>query len=229
MSNVPPPPPLDAPQDGYFSPEPMPRQGMSTGAKLLIILSIIFGCLAVLCCAGLILITRYAGTYLEDAFTDDPVKVERHRAELLDIEIPEAFEPQGSMNMSIPLTDQSFMSMVIYADDQGGSIVLMSMGDTFADMSDVDMEQEMKDAMREQGMGPTDENIDWEVQQKKFTIEGETVTFTYRIARGAEGEAERFEVVGTVPGKRGPVLIMISADAQSITEEDIDAVIESIR
>jgi len=44
-----------------------------------------------------------------------------------------------------------------------------------------------------------------------------------------EEEPTQFRVTGTVTGKRGPVLVLINTQAETLSEEEIDQIIESIK
>ncbi len=245
----------EPPQNAYVSPQVVEKRGMSTGAKVLLILGVIFLLCVLLCCGGGIIVSYMAGKYMEDAVTEDPVVVAQRKSEILDIELPESFEPQASVDMSVPVTGQSLMTFVVYSGQSSeDSIVLVGIGEMLANMPQQDIQQQIDNELRKQGIGQPESGTQWEIEEKEFTIGGEPKTFVYRTAKNLEhapevedveqdedavqvedavqeedGEPTRFHVTGTVKGKRGPVLVLITADAETLSEEEIDQIIESIK
>jgi len=217
------------PQDPYVSPQTVEKPGMSSGAKLLLILGILFLLCVVVCCGGLAIVGWQARAYMEDAVSTDPAVIDQRRAELLDVQVPEGFRPEMSIDMKVPMTDSRLMTIVAYEESAGNTFVLVGIGDILSDMPEEQMEQEIDKSLRQQGIGQPEAGVDWEVAEKEFTIGDKPSTFTYRTAKNEEGEPTRFHVTGTVDGKRGPVLIVLTVDAETMSEEEIDQVIESIK
>lgn len=217
------------PQDPYVNPQAVEKQGMSSGAKLLLILGILFLLCVLLCCGGIGVLMYQASSYMKDAFTNDPVKIDQRRAELLDIEIPEGFAPEVSIDMKVPMMDSRLMTIVAYSGGAGNSLVLVGVGDMLSDMSKEDMEREIEKSLQQQGLGQPSPGAEWESEDKEFQIGGKPVIFNYRTVKNEDGEPTRFHVTGTVDGKRGPVLVTLTADAKTLSEDQIDQVIKSIK
>ena len=218
-----------SPQDPYVSPQTVEKQGMSSGAKLLLILGILFLLCVLVCCGGIALVGWKASAYMEDAISTDPIKIEQRRAELLDMEIPEGFTPTTSIDMVVPMTDKRLMTIVAYEGVSESSFTLVGIGDMLADMPQEEMEREIDNSLRQQGIGQPDPGTQWDSAEKEFVIGGKPTKFTYRSVKNEDGEPTRFHVTGTVKGKRGPVLVILTADAETLSEETIDQVIESIK
>lgn len=220
----------ESPQNTFVNPQMVEKRGMGSGAKVLIILGIVFLLCVLVCCGGGILFSFMASAYVKDAFTDDPAKIEQRRAEVLDVKIPEPFTPQVSLDMKVPMSDDRFMMYVVY---QGPSseetIVLVEVGKLLAESSQDNMEQEIENSLHDQGIGQPTPGVNWEITSKEYTIGGEKVTFTFRTEKDEDGEPVRFHTTGMVPGKRDPVFVIITAEAKTLSEEQIDEIIQSIK
>jgi hypothetical protein len=218
-----------SPQDPYVSPQAVEKPGMSSGAKLLLILGILFLLCALVCCGGIAIVGYQASAYMEDAVSADPVTIEQRRAELLDMSVPEGFAPEVSVDMKVPMTDSRLMTIVTYQSGPGNSLVLVGVGDMLSDMPKEQMEQEIENSLQQQGIGQPTPGTEWNTADKEFEIGGKPTKFIYRTAKNEDGEPTQFHVTGTVDGKRGPALVIISANAETLSEEEIDQVIESIK
>ncbi len=228
MSNFPPPP-----QDEFVAPQVVEKQGMSGGARVLLVLGGIFGLCLLLCCGGVITLAikgpKLVEDYVDNAVSEDPVVIAQRREELLDIDIPESFKPKGSMDVVIPFVDKRAMMIVAYeGDPSSNSVVLVGLGDAFSEMSPEEMEIKIKESLEKEGLGQPENDANLENKTKNFTIGGRKTTFVYGTEVDEEGNAIRFHVTGTVRGKQAPVFVMITADADKFSEEDLDKIIESI-
>lgn len=218
-----------SPQDPYVSPQAVEKPGMSSGAKLLLILGVLFLLCALVCCGGIAIVGYQASAYMKDAVSTDPVTIEQRRAELLDMSVPEGFAPEVSVDVKVPMTDSRLMTIVAYQDGPDNSLVLVGVGDMLSDMPQDQMEQEIENSLQQQGIGQPAPGIEWDVSEKDFEIGGKPTKFVYRTAKNEDGDATQFHVTGTVDGKRGPVLVVITAEAENLSEEQIDQFIESIK
>ena len=216
----------------YMSPEGMPpyqKPRMSTGTKVLLILGIIFLVLVLLCCCGGGAFFWWGASYMKDAVSDDPQVVRRVTGEIVDIEMPDKLEPQFSVDMKVPFSDERFMVMVGYGDQaKGTAVMLASFGKEFAAQGQVQMKNQREKQLRQQGLGP-DQNLGpQEVSEREIEVRGEPVKFMFATAKDPESGKERIQVTGAFEGKTGPVMIMVFADPEVLSEEEIVAMIESI-
>lgn len=215
-------------------PPPPPRQGMSTGTKVVIILLIIFGILFLLCCGGLILSGVYFGKYMENAVSEDPAAVRQATDGLLpQIKVPEPFQPQASMDIKIPFTDQRMMVMVFWTHKASDSaLILGSFGEAFGQQNQDQMREAMEQNLRQQGLDPDpDRPGKWEStsESKEIEVRGQKVTFNFVRRKRVDAEESRIEVTGTVPGETGPVLLILNADTSVVNEEQAVQMLQSIR
>lgn len=216
----------------YMSPEGMPpyqKPGMSTGTKVLLILGIIFLVLVLLCCGGIIVSTMVIGSYVSDMVSDDPQVVRQVTDEIVDIDVPEKLQPQFSMDIKVPMSDERIMVWAIYGDEASGTgVVLASFGEQFAGQNQAQMKRQMEQSLREQGYAPDEGLGPQEVTEREIKVRGEPVKFMFATAKDPESGKERIMVNGTFDGKTGPVMIMVFADPDVLSEEEIVEMIESI-
>ncbi len=218
------------PQDPYVAPQVVEKQGMSTGAKVLLILGIVFLVCLLLCCGGGIVVSLMASKYAKNAVSQDPVVIAQRQSEIIELEIPESFKPQVSMDMKVPMTGQPFMMFVTYTGPSAGdTITLVGIGEFLAGQSEEQIRLQMEQSLRQQGLGSQDTTGQWEVKEKELTIAGKPTKFTFRVAKDEKGEPKRFEASGMVTGKRGPVLVTISAAPETLSEEQVDKILQSIK
>jgi hypothetical protein len=217
----------------YMSPEGMPpdqKPGMSTGTKVLIVLGIVFLVLVLLCCCGGGAFVWWGASYMEDAISDDPQVVRQVTSEIVDIEVPEKLQPQFSMDMKVPLSDERFMVMVVYGDQADGTAVMLaSFGEAFAAQGQAQMKDQMEQSLREQGLAPGGDLGSQEVTEREIEVRGEPVKFAFVTGEDSESGKQRIMVNGMVEGKTGPVMIMVFADPEQLSEEEIVEMIESIK
>lgn len=209
--------------------QPPPKSGMSTGAKVLIALVIVFGGLLVLCCGGAIGLVYYGRSYVADMVSKDPATIARATHEITEIDVPDELGPSASVNMKVPFTDQEIMVCVVYEDRETGSaLVLASMGDAFGPQNQTQMRRSIDQSLRQQGLGEQEDIRIEESRQIEVEIRGETVKFTLAKGVGKKSADPRILVTGVFQGNRGPVMLILNADAEKFSEEEIVAMLESI-
>ncbi len=212
---------------------PPPRPGMSSGTKVLLILAIIFGVLLLICCGGFILMGIFARNYMGEAMSQDPAVVRQITERILPkLKIPEPLQPEASMDMRIPFTDQTVMTMVFWTHKPSDSaLVLTAMGEAFAGQNQEQMRQQIEQQLRQQGIRPAPEREgQWETEksEKEFEIRGEKVTLQFVKHKRTDADGERIEVTGTLPGEQGPVMLMLSADTALLSEQQAIEMLKSI-
>lgn len=210
---------------------PPPRQGMSTGTKVLLILAIVFGILLVLCCGGVIMLGWWGQSYATKAMSNDPAKIRALTQELLPMTVPAELQPQQMLDMPVPFTDQKMMRMAIYAHQPSSStLALMWFNAAMAQQNQGQMEQQMREQMRQQGANP-DQQGNWERDSsvRQIQVRGQAVDFNFTRLTDPETKKTRLELNGMVPGEGGPVMVSASVDESVISEERLIGTIESIK
>jgi hypothetical protein len=222
------------PQDFQEGPQPIEKQGMSGGSKVLLILGIIFLVLILLCCGGLAVFFFYARSYVGEAMSTDPAHIREVTARVAPLEVPDVLKPQFSMDMKVPFTDTSAMTMVAYSDpSQESMLMLAAFGEAFQGQNQAQMEAQMQQSLRSQGMNQRGDMTINERSEREIEVRGKPVTFHF--AKGTQkdsqtgAETPRIEVTGMFEGPEGMVMLMVQADEETLSEDEIVEMIESIK
>jgi len=207
---------------------PPPRKtGMSGGAKLLIALGIGLGILVLLCCGGILGVGYY---FSAKVMSPDPEVIAEKTAEITQISIPDGLQPKMAFDMKVPFSGQRLMLWTVYLDEATDStLVLFAFGEGTVPPNQDQMQRQMDQSLRQQGMGNREPITIKESYTKQVEIRGQQVTFTIAKGVGGKSGAPRIQVTGVFQGQTGPVMLMLSADANKYTEEQIVKMIESIQ
>ena len=205
-----------------------PRVGMSTPVKVLIILCVVFGGLAVVCCGGMAILGPMFASKMKESVSDNPQQIAAKTAEMAQIDVPAVLAPKASFDMKIPFTDQRMMLWVVYADQNSDSmLMLFAMGDMLAKQNQDQMRQSIDQSLQQQNMRQEQITIE-RTSTKERQINGQPATFTIQHGKGKDSQTERIQVSGVFQGKTGPVMLMMNVDAQKIGEEEIVKMLDSI-
>ncbi|MCA9005461.1 MAG: hypothetical protein KDA70_09340 [Planctomycetaceae bacterium] len=206
-------------EENDFVPESslQPKQGMSTGVKVLLALLGFGGLCMLLCCGGGFYFAKQAGIKI----TQNKAEIKKLKDEIADITIPDSFEPQAGVSMKF-----LNMRMAIYEyDPRPGEMVLLSMG--IADDGMLDMDKEFRKNMKNQNQNHRDLTITKE-EQREFDIDGETIKFNF--AEGTDNNGKEFhQVSGVFPGKSGAAFLFMQIASDNYDEDEIVGMIESIK
>jgi hypothetical protein len=204
---------------------PPKKTGMSGGAKVLIILGVVGGLLILLCCGGIV----GFGIYVAGGASQDPDVVKEKTAEIAQIDVPEGLEPQMSFDMKFPFYGR-WMLWVVYVDEDSKSVLaLFTLPQASASANPEEMRRAMDQSLQQQGMGKREGIRIQESSKKEVTIRGQTVTFTIAKGVGEESNAPRIQATGVFQGEAGTVMLMLNADAEKYSEEQVVAMLESIK
>jgi len=207
---------------------------MSSTTKVLLVLAIVLGVLLLVCCGGLLLLGFFARDYRGEAMSRDAGVVRQVTERLVpEIRIPEPLQPEFSLDMRIPITDQTMMTIVVWSHKPSKSVlVLAAMGEAFGEMNQEQMRQQIEQQLRQQGV-PSNHQREgqWETEgsEKEVEIRGQSVAFQFTKHKRVDAEETRIEVTGMLPGDQGPVMLMLSADTEVISEEQAVEMLESIK
>ncbi|MCA9016088.1 MAG: hypothetical protein KDA77_12215 [Planctomycetaceae bacterium] len=196
-----------------------PKQGMSTGVKVLLILLGVGGVCLLLCCGGLF----YAFKSTEFKMTEKKEDIIAIQNDITEITIPDSFKPQAGMSMKIVGME---MRMAIYEETaKQGALILMSIGTPDDGM--VDLEKEFQKNMRQNNQNQRELKITKE-EKREFTIKGKKVNFNF--AEGTDQNGKEFhQISGVFSGKKGPAFLFVQVSAETYNEEEIVKMIESIK
>jgi hypothetical protein len=206
---------------------PPPPQGMGCGTKILIGLGIIFALLMVVCCGGGI----WVYSYMKKAVSEDPATVASTTKSITEIEIPAPLEPAVAVNLRIPIMNKTVICTV-YADPaEGGSLVLFVLGGLVENQNQEKMRRSVEQTLNQQGInrGEDDELVVSSTRQAQMQIRGKPAKFTIAKGHGAKSKAERITVQGVFEGKPGPVMLILDAKIDKVSEADVEKMLQSIR
>jgi len=194
-----------------------PKTGKSGVVKVLLILLAVVVVAGVLCCG--------AGVWWFSTMkpTEDPVKVRAQTAEIIDIEIPDSFQPAVAMNMNMFVVT---MQITMWQGPGNGMLmVAQAQGPQGADQAQ--MEQQIGQSMRQQNMGQQ-LNVK-ESETRTISVEGKDVDFSFAKATNANDNSEWRQVTGAFPGKNGTAFINLQQPAESFDEDAVVKMLESIK
>lgn len=230
MSNYPPQggyPPPGYPPQGYPQMAYPPRQGMGCVAKFFILLGILF-LLSMCCCCGAFFGAKHYFTALS---TTDPAQVESIAEGMTTIEVPPPLEPVGGGKYNVPFSSTLLGQGAVFGEKEHDTIlVLLSVGDAFPQETQDQIRQGLENSFTQQnGKQEREQLKDRKETRKEKTIRGEKAVFTIVTGVGMKSGKHRIEVQGSFQGKTGPVILILNADTDRLSEEKVNGMIDSIR
>ena len=192
------------------------RPGMSTGAKVLIVLLSLAGVVVLLCCG--------VGLYIASSFQldENPAAVAGKTGEIVQIEIPEVFVPRGTVSANLIVFSIDGVVYETEGDPQGTLMLGEFKG---LGMDNADVRTEIRRAMRRPDGG--DELKITRSETREFEVRGERVDFTFAEATDNAGNEYRL-VMGSFPTDDGQGILSVEMPAEIYDEEAIVEMIESI-
>jgi len=204
--------------------QPPRKKGMSTGMKVLIILGIVFLVLVLLCCGGIICSAWWASGMV----SEDPVRIKEVTQGITDIDVPDGFEPKTCLDLKFPIFGRIMIFSVYEQTEGNGGLVLMGVGEALAQQNQEQIQQQLNQSLQQQGV--EQENLAIESSSvKEVEIRGEPAQFVIAKGSGTASGEQRIQVTGTFKGKSGPAMLILNVDADSMDEQKIDEMIESIK
>lgn len=193
---------------------------MSRNTK--IVLGIVLGLVAV-CCVGAIIITVASGFFLNrvaEGFVDNPEQSAEVAQSIVDYELPPGFAEQGAMDLL------GIKAAFITTTDENSIIMLMEFPAAMQ-MSQEEMEQQMKQALSQQG---GNQNLTLSpVGTEEVNINGQTVVLSTSEGTDDQGTEVR-QILGVFEGKSGnSAMLMIMGPIGSWDEEGVNSFIDSLQ
>jgi hypothetical protein len=200
--------------------DPPKKAGMGTTAKVLLWLGGGFLVLGLLCCgAGAVIFYKVKG-----GFSEDPTVVAQKTQEIVDWQVPADFKPKFSLDML------TMMTMVFYeVEPAKGVLMIGQFGKMFEGQDKQQLEDQMKNSMRQQGKGGGKELQIEEQQTHKFTIHGKETDFVFAKAKDPDSGREMWQVTGAFEGKGGVAFMLLQVERDEYTEEELKELIGEIK
>jgi len=219
-----------------FQEIPAHKQGMSSTAKVLLILGSIAGVVLLACCGFGFYIFFHVQEFAKDfaknmniSATQNPAEVRERTQDMLHIDIPDDFKPVQAMEFMI-------MKWAVYQGKSGpqSMLIIMEMGQQMIEQGrNRDAKQqrdEMVQQLRQQPQVGTMEEIEEESRETRtFTIGGKPVEFDFIKGKTRGSQAVVHRVVGVIPTETGIVLVMLTVPEADYNEEQVTRMLESIR
>src|SRR6266550_182433 len=197
-------------QEGFLN-EPPRKQGMSSTAKVLIILGSIAGVCLLVCCGGVAFVgwkfQDFAKNIAANFTTNNPDEIRARTAKIVHIEIPQEYPPMLAL-------DLVFMKEIFYGKPNRSMVMIIEIGKQMpgpeGEAGAKQQRQEILRQMRQQGQQPgMNIDIDEEGSEtREFTINGETVPFEF-VKGTARGGGPSRKVVGVFQGRGGMIMLML--------------------
>lgn len=201
---------------------------MGTGMKVFLILLAVFGGLAVVCCGGFGLFGYFAATSVAEAVSEEPAKIEEVRSQIAEIAMPADFTPEVSMNFKVPFTDNHIKFVVYKGPHEPTMLMLMSMDIVGATAEQI--QAQMEQQLEQQGQQHGGRKIEVEqYEEREFVIDGKPAKFYFGHGKDEKSGVECWQVIGSFDGKAGPTGFILIADQESMPEDQITELIESIK
>ncbi len=192
------------------SDQPSAKKGMSGCAKAAIVVAVL-GIIAFgICCVG-------GGFLILRSGTDDPVRVKAISDSILSWDGNERLTP-------ILAVDAWIVRFAMFGDEAKGQIFIADsrLGNT------EQTGQQMRGQMKAQFQQFEDTSI-VEQETREFTIKGKPTEMMFNQAKGNESGELYWEIGGVVEGNDYPTFIFMRVLQSEFLEDDVIAMIESIR
>ena len=210
------------------------KRGMSSTAKVLLVLGSIAGVCMLACCGvGGVVYFKYKDTINDtikaaaEMTSNDPAVVKKRTQETVHIEIPEEFTPVATWG--VPLGAFS-MKQFIYQNEANPNSMLLIMATNQPLQPGQDAKQQREEMLQSVRQGPQMGSLDMQEESREardFTINGEEVPFEF-IKGKAHGVATR-KVMGAISGRQGTIMLILIVAESDYNDEKIVNMIKSIR
>jgi F0F1-type ATP synthase membrane subunit c/vacuolar-type H+-ATPase subunit K len=203
------------------APRPAKKKGMSTGAKVAIVLGIAGGVCLLVCCG----VVGFFVNKVQKSITVDPAAVAKIRESILtSINLPADFNPK--MGMDLTIAGQG-MKMAVFGrgagpEPQDGAMLMLMQFPAGADPQQ--MQQQM-----ERNMGKQTQIKVESTESKLVQIDGSEVKFEFVKGKTQDGGQDVRQVTGVFPGKQGMVMLMLLLPDADFDEAAVTSMLESIQ
>jgi hypothetical protein len=209
------------PSPDQWGGEVPPKAGMSGGMKAFLILVAILGTCCVLCCG----VVGFFAYQMFPKTSQDPAEVNAAREEIAKIDLPAGFKPVTMVKM-----DNFFMTMtaVEYRDSAiDGRLSLAEMQLKVGEPAQRD--EAMRTQLERQGIGAPRNLRTAKSETKSIEIKGQECSFAIKRGEDPISKKKMCQIVGVIPGKRGPAFFSLEMDEKAFKEDAIVKMLEAIK
>jgi hypothetical protein len=215
-----------------FLNEPPRKQGMSSTAKVLIVLGSIAGLCLLACCGGGIFVWFKAKDAIQNFAanftTNNPEEIRTRTAKIVHIDVPKELPPMHAFDWFV-------MKQILYGNPNKGSMLMImevNQAATGAQGAKQQRDAMLQQLKQQQGQQPGNVNTDINEESsetREFTIDGEKVPFEFIKGTARGGTASR-QVVGVFQGRQGSmIMLMLMVPESDYDEAAVVRMLESIR
>ncbi len=199
------------------------NEGMSSTTKVVLIVLGAGGVLALICCGGILWFGKTMSDKIQNAMTQDPVRIREITASIVEITVPDAYAPKMAMDFGMM---GMLMKMCAYSrDGDAGGVFIMEMT-TPQPGSKEQMKQQFQQSLRQQGQN---QEITIEASETRtFMINGEECEFEFIKGKNTQSNQDMRQVMGVIPGKSGAGFLMVFENEENWDEEVIVQMIKSM-
>jgi len=199
------------------------NEGMSGTTKVVLIILGAGGVLALVCCGGIIWFGKSMADKVQNAMTDDPVRIREITASVIDITVPDVYAPKMAMDFGMMGMQ---MKMCAYSrDGDAGGVFIMEMAAP-ASANKAQMKQQFQQSLRQQGQNK--EVTIESSETRTFTINGEECEFEFIKGKNTQNNQDMRQVMGVIPGKTGAGFLMVFETEENWDEQAIVQMIQSM-
>ena len=199
------------------------KKGMSTAMIVVIILGCIAGGGFLLCCGGAFWLMKSTQA------TMDPQEVIAITKEIVEIEIPDVFQPNMGFDVNI---FGAFKEKIAWYESKSGEGLLILMSLEIAAAGDQAVEeaqmQQQLQQLQQQRQGDPNLRIK-KSESREFEVRGEKVDFNFAETENMDNGDPWRQVTGTFAGKAGTVMLMLKIEEEAYDEDVVIKMIESIK
>jgi len=209
---------FDQQYDEQYQP---PRQGMSTGVKVLIVLLVLFGGGMLLCCGAFALM----GYMFMPKVSTTPADVIAVRDEMVTIDLPDDLEPKQSLRMDNLMFA---MKTAMFESRDGKSQLMIASMHVKIGGPEANNELQVRNALEDQGESQRP-LANSETKTQSVKIKGADHDFVFTKGEDAQTGRKMRQVSGTFPGREGTAFLMYQTEEDNYDEERVVKMLESIR
>jgi hypothetical protein len=143
--------------------------------------------------------------------------------------VPEGFQPDTAVTVSVPFSGQKFMTMVSFTPpDKDGMVFLTGVGAMGANADREQMRAQIEQQMKQQGQQTKKLNV-LDSHDVEVEINGKPATFKIQKAEDQNTKREYIQIDGVFEGKEGPAVLIGQIKAEEFSEEDAEELVRSIK
>jgi glyceraldehyde-3-phosphate dehydrogenase/erythrose-4-phosphate dehydrogenase len=187
------------------------------------------GCAVVvlLCCGGGVALMYFGAREFQQAVNQDPVVIDAVARQIAEVDIPEEFKPQMSIDLKVPVINRRIMTMAVYQAPAGNLMLAEFPGD-LQEVNAEELQEKMKEQLDSQGQGGAEMEVS-ESHELSLEVRGQPAKFVIQHGENPQTNTELIQAMGTFKGETGVGMLIMQVEADQFSEEQVEQVIRSIR